>query len=337
MRVCVVVLNWNGWSDTLECLDSVFRGDHPDFRVVVCDNDSEDDSLARFAAWAEGREDAPAPPESPLRSDGPFPLPRPLPYAEYDRAAAERGGDPALDPPLVLVRTGGNLGFAGGNNVGLRYALARGGFDYVWVLNNDTVVRPDALRLMLEAAARDPEVGIVGSTLVYYHAPDTVQAWGGARYNRWLAIGRHLGNHQPADAPVDAGEVCARMAYVTGASMLVSRAFLEEVGLMNEEYFLYFEEVDWASRARGRFKMGYAPRSVVYHKEGGSIGSGERDAVKSWTADYHFVRNRILFTRRFNPVALPTVYLALVVAALRRARRGEWDRVRMVARLCWST
>lgn len=336
MRACVVILNWNGWRDTLECLESVFRTDHPDFRVVVCDNDSSDGSLERIAAWAGGELDAPATPAGPMRDPSLPPVPRPIRYAEYDRAVAERGGDPALDPPLTLVRTGGNLGFAGGNNVGLRYALARG-FDYVWVLNNDTVVRPDALRRMVEEARRDPGAGIVGSTLVYYHAPDTVQAWGGAAYNRWLALGWHLGKDAPADAPVDAGAVRARLAYVTGASMLVSRAFLEEVGLMNEEYFLYFEEVDWASRARGRFRMGYAPGSVVYHKEGGSIGSGERDAVKSWTADYHFVRNRILFTRRFNPVALPTVYLALVVAALRRARRGEWDRVRMVARLCWST
>ena len=334
MRVCIVLLSYNGWADTLECLESVFRLDFPEVRVVVCDNASPDDSPARVRAWAEGRLDAWVAPGHPLRPLSHPPTPKPVAYAEYGRDDAERGGDPALDPPLVLVNTGGNLGFAGGNNVGLRYALARG-FDCVWLLNNDTVVRPDALRRMAAEIQRDPSVGIVGSTLLYYHAPDTVQAWGGATYNPWLALPRHHGAHRPAAEAVDAAKVERRLAYVTGASMLVTSRFLREVGLMSEDYFLYFEELDWASRAAGRFRLAYAPESIVFHKEGGTIGaSAER---KTALADYHFMRNRILFTRKFRPAALPTVYFALGVAALRRARRGEWDRVRMIAGLCWRT
>jgi GT2 family glycosyltransferase len=334
VRICVVLLSYNGWADTLECLESVFRGDHAELRVVVCDNASPDDSPAKVRAWAEGRLDAWVAPGKPLRALSHPPLPKPIPYAEYDRAQAERGGDPALDPPLVLVNTGGNLGYAGGNNVGLRYAMARG-FDCVWLLNNDTVVRPDTLRLMAREIRRDPRVGIVGSTLLYYHDPDTVQAWGGATYNPWLALPRHVGAYRPAAEPVDAAQVERRLAYVTGASMLVSARFLAEVGLMSEEYFLYFEEIDWALRGEGRFRLAYAAESIVYHKEGGSIGaSTER---KTRLADYHFMRNRILVTRKFKPAALPTVYFALAVGALRRARRGEWDRVRMIAELCWRT
>src|SRR5690606_23809149 len=117
------------------------------------------------------------------------------------------------------------------------YALARGDFDFVWLLNPDTVVRPDALRRMLEAMRRDPGMGACGCTVLYYGEPDTVQALGGARYNPWLALPRHIGLGRPAAAPVDAPGVAARMTYVYGASMLVSRRFLEEVGLLNEEYF----------------------------------------------------------------------------------------------------
>lgn len=334
MRVCVVLLNYNGWADTLECLESVFRTGHPELTVVVCDNASRDGSLAHLRAWAEGRLDALVPQGNPLRGLSFPPLGKPIPHVEYAREEAERGGDPGAGAPLVLVRTGGNLGFAGGNNVGLRYALARG-FDAVWLLNNDTVVRPDTLTAMLEAMRRDPRVGMVGSTLLYYHDPETVQAWGGARYNRWLALPRHVGAGQPAALAVDAAQVERRLSYVTGASMLVSGAFLREVGLMGEEYFLYFEEIDWAARNAGRFRMAYAPGSVVFHREGGSIGAhaGKKTAL----ADYHFMRNRILYTRKHEPAALPTVYLALAVAALRRASRGEWDRVRMIARLCRGT
>lgn len=334
MRVCVVLLNYNGWADTLECLESVLRGGYRELTVVVCDNASHDGSLAHLRAWAEGRLDARVPPSNPLRALSFPPLPKPIPFVEYGRDEAERGGEPGDDAPLVLVRTGGNLGFAGGNNVGLRYALARG-FDAVWLLNNDTVVRPDTLAAMVEEMRRDPRVGIVGSTLLYYHDPATVQAWGGARYNPWLALPRHVGANQPAALAVNAAEVERRLSYVTGASMLVSSAFLREVGLMSEDYFLYFEEIDWATRNAGRFRMAYAPASVVFHREGGSIGAhaGKKTAL----ADYHFMRNRILYTRKYKPAALPTVYIALAVAALRRAGRGEWDRVRMIARLCWGT
>ena len=95
------------------------------------------------------------------------------------------------------------------------------------------------------------------------------------------------------------------MNYVEGASMLVTRQFLEEIGIMCEDYFLYFEEADWAIRAEGRFKLAYAPESIVYHKVGGSIGTSSNPAKKSYTCDYFNIRNRLLFTRRFYPTALP--------------------------------
>jgi GT2 family glycosyltransferase len=330
MSVCVVVVNWNGWADTLECLESLLRLDHGDYRVVVCDNGSTDDSVQRIRDWAAGRLPARAGNE-PLAALTTPPSPKPVPLAEHDRESAEAGGAEE-DGRLVLVRVGANLGFAGGNNVGLRYALARG-FRWVWLLNNDTVAAPDALSALVREAEREPAAGMVGSKLLYYDHPERVQALGGASYNAWLALPRHLGsNLRVADEP--RWDPAARMAYVVGASMLVSAAFVREVGLMSEEYFLFFEELDWVMRGGGRWRLGYAPGSVVYHKEGGSIGGDSRHPEKSWTADYHFMRSRLLFTRKFLPSRLPGVYVALLAAMLRRARRGRWDRVRMIASLC---
>ena len=334
MRTCVVIVNWKGWRDTLECLESLLRSDFPALTVVVCDNASGDGSADRIRDWAEGRLEVCVPAGNPLRSLSHPPVPKPVTLVEYTREEAEAGGDRTRpEPAVVLVNTGGNLGFAGGNNVGLRYVLARGEYDFVWLLNNDTVVRPDALRQMVDTALADPAIGVVGSTLLYYDRPDRVQALGGASYNRWLALPRQIGTMQLAEQPVRPDEVLARMDYVAGASMLVTLRFLREVGLLSEDYFLYFEELDWAERARGRFRLAYAPDSIVYHREGATIGSGGQDDGKSWTADYHFHRNRLRFTRNFAPARLPTVYLGLVVSMLRRARRGRWDRVRMLLRL----
>src|SRR3546814_1772882 len=110
-----------------------------------------------------------------------------------------------------------------------------------------------------------PDIGICGSTLVYYATPERVQALGGGRYAPWFGRFRLDGFEQrfvlgrPAAAGLD---------FVHGASMFVSRAFVETVGLLDERYFLYFEELDWTARAGRRFRLGHAPDSVVSHKEG---------------------------------------------------------------------
>lgn len=337
MSTAVLIVNWNGCADTLECLESVFRLSPRPARVIVCDNGSTDSSVARIRAWAEGSLCTWTPPDHPLRPLTFPPLPKPIPLAEYDRHTAERGGKPRSDSSgLVLIHTGANLGFAGGNNVGLRYALAQPDVQAVWLLNNDTVVPPDALRFLEQRLHAGPDVGMVGSTLRYYSEPHKVQTQGGASYNPWLALPRHIGHARPAETPCPAAQVQRQLAYIAGASMLVSRRFVEQIGGMNEEFFLYFEELDWALRARGRFALAYAPESIVFHREGGSIGSGSRDAAKSWISDYHFLRNRVRITRQWRPAMLPTVYLALGVALLRRARRGQWRDLPKLARVIWE-
>jgi len=284
----IVILNWNGWRDTHACLESLAGLTHPNARVIVVDNASEDGSEAR------------------LRE---------------------------LHPALTLLQSGANLGFAGGNNVGLRYALENGA-EYVWLLNNDTLVEPDALTALVDKMQREPDLGLCGSTLLYEADRNTVQALGGARYNRWLGTVEHIGQHQPRTQSVDERAVEGQLSYLIGASMLASRAFLEQVGLLQDDYFLYFEELDWAARARGTFRLGYAAESVVYHKEGSSIGGTDRaKTTKSYTADHYALKNRVRFTRRFYPYALPTVYLGLVAALLNRVRRRQWNRVALVARI----
>jgi len=331
----ILILNWNGWKDTIECLESVFRIAYPDCRVVLCDNGSTDGSLEQIKAWAEGHLDVWLPKDSPLRHLSFPPVPKPMRCVEYNRAQAEMGGRPDdMNAPLVLIQTGANLGFAGGNNVGLRYALAQDDFEYVWLLNNDSVIQADALTHMVRRMEERPRAGMCGSTLLYYHEPDKVQALGGARYNKWLGVTRPIGLLQPANLPVNTDYVERRMSYVAGASMLVSRSFLCEIGLMCEDYFMYYEELDWALRAHGAFGLAYARDAIVYHKEGVSIGATARQVnEKSWVSDYHSVRNRLALTRKFVPLALPTVYLGLLGIIVNRMLRRQWDRVGMVARI----
>lgn len=311
-RVAIILVNWNSWQDTLECLDSLLLLEYPDFRIVVCDNGSGDDSLREFRNWA-GCHD--------------------VRFAEYGRAGAEAGGSLAADPVLTLICNGENLGFAGGNNVGLRYALACGDIDYCWLLNNDTVVEPDALTHLVARMQQQPTAGMCGSTIRLYHDRQRIQALGGGHYCRWIGLPWHYGRFSNRATAIDNKKAEAWMNYVEGASMLVSRQFLQEIGLLSEDYFLYFEEADWAIRAKDRFDLAYAPESVVYHKVGGSIGTSSNPAKMSYTSDYFNIRNRLLFTRRFYPAALPTVRMVIAGALLLRLCMGKWERAMMIARL----
>ncbi len=333
-RVYIVLVNWNGWADTLECLESLLQLDYPDYRVVIVDNDSSDSSVARIRAWACDDLD--------LLSVGPEgsnikpSTSRSLRFLEYDQSRDADSHPVASEADIVLIRSHANLGFAAGNNLGLNYVQMHNDAAYVWLLNNDTFVDPASLSALVSRIKSKPLAGICGSTLLRYDDPGRVQALGGAYYCRLLALAWHLGQWRRLPANVDAERVERWMSYVVGASMLVSREFLEQVGLMSEDYFLYYEEIDWVTRARGRFTLGYATDSLIYHKVGGSIGTRSHPGRKSLICDYYSLRSRILFTRRYFPKVMPIVRLGLCVEFLTRLLFGKWQRAGMVLSLMTS-
>lgn len=328
-KVYILLVNWNGWGDTIECLESVFRCDYEEFRVIVCDNGSSDGSLEYLCSWAEGNLDALAR-NSDLKNFSSPSCPKPINFSLYERELAERKGTTVSDPALVLISTGENLGFAGGNNVGLRYILGRGDASHVWLLNNDTVIRPDTLHHLVARMEERPDAGMCGATLLHYEDPEKVQALGGGYYCEWIGLPWHQGRLKKASDPVNLERVERWMNYVVGASMMITRQFVEEIGLMCEDYFLYFEETDWAIRAKGKFSLAYAPGAVVYHKIGGSIGTSSNPMQKSRTCDYFSIRNRLFFTRRYYPLALPFVVAVLLGSLIVRALLGKGDRVRLI-------
>ncbi|MDP2006727.1 MAG: glycosyltransferase family 2 protein [Rubrivivax sp.] len=302
-----VILNWNGWRDTLACVDSLLQAQPAPGRIIVCDNGSADDSLVQLdqaLRAVAGRR-----------------------FLRTDRAGTQ--AVPVADADLWLVANGANLGYAGGINVGLRLALRDAGCSHAWILNNDTELAPDALAQALARMASQPDIGLCGSTLVYAHDRRTVQAWGGSAYARWSGRTRHLGAHgQLAEVPDDPAATEAAMACVVGAAMLARREWLDTVGLLSEDYFLYFEEMDWAARAAGlggagpRWRLGWAPRSVVFHKEGASIGTAA--AGGSPLSLYYLFRNRQRFAWRFHRAFVPAVFTATLWDVFKLAARARW-------------
>jgi hypothetical protein len=322
-KVGVILVNWRGWRDTVLALDTLFGGDYQAFDAIVVDNASGDGSVDHMLAWAQGRERAECP--SSLRDKVRLHFGTTL--LQHQLLREKDIGGSGRPCRLTIIEAARNGGFAAGNNIALRYLIAQGGYDYFWLLNNDAFPAPDALSQLVARCVADPQIGMAGSTLVYAYKPDTVQALGGAEYRKTHGHALHIGAEtRISELPaVRADDIEARMAYVVGASMLVSKVFLQRVGLMEERYFLYFEELDWAERGKPVFKLGYAKQSVVFHKAGGSTQAGSRRSV---LAAYYIARSRLIFTRRFHPECTPGVYWATLYDAGRYATKLRWSEAR---------
>jgi GT2 family glycosyltransferase len=317
-RLGVVLVNWRRADDTIECLESLLRSNVA-LRVVVVDNGSGDGSAERIAAWAAGSV-APVIASAPMAGLSIPPLPKPLRLRRLDARAA--AGQPD-DAAVTLIDAGGNLGFAAGNNIGIAFLLRDPAIDYVWLLNNDTVVDADAASALLARMDSTHNLGMCGTVVRYYYRPDTVQALNGHRFSLWTGTSRGIGTETPANTPFNPAKVARETDFVLGASLAVSRAFVATIGPMTEAYFLYFEEVDWAYRNAGRFAIAFAHGAIVYHKEGGSIGSNAAKGKRSATSDYYLTRSRLSFIRRRAPLLLPWHWLLTLLVIGRRLLRGQ--------------
>ena len=308
--ITIVVLNWNGADDTLRCLESLGRlnGERPN--ILVVDNGSEDDSVPRIREAING-----------LSQKGDLVLEL-LEGALPEEKVFE--GERVI---FGLIKGASNLGFGGGVNLGLRVALRDPRMTAAWILNNDTVVDQDAIKALRSTLDKEPNSGIVGSTLLYLDQPDLIQAVGG-RYNPWLGTTSHVLGHKPYSKKLCAAVDPRTFDYIVGASLCIRREVLERVGLLSEDYFLYFEELDYVERMKRLMpdrRLGYAAESLVYHKEGGSTGSTNLGGKKTHVStDGYFLTSRIRFALRFYPFQYPLVHLMLLVVLLNRLRRGHW-------------
>lgn len=264
-RVSCIVLNWNGWKDTIECLNALKECTYLQLTVIVVDNGSTDDSVARI------------------------------------RAAF---------PDIMLLETARNLGFAGGNNIGIRYALAHGA-DSVWLLNNDTKPDPNALSALVAKAESDPRIGAVASICYYTDAPETVQVWAGTRINLWIGYARNTTTPHKDDW-FDA---------LYGASLLIVRAALQDTGLFDEGFFFYLEETEFCLRLRKKgWQLAAAPDSRVLHAFCASLGS-------NWpTIDRYFTASGLRILRLHSRVPYLAMPFFLIMRFARRLLRLDFAR-----------
>jgi len=324
----IIVLNWQGWEDTLVCLESLRQLTYRGFiSLIVCDNASTNDSFSRILNWAQQYY---RPAQMAIFSQPPLELltSSVTTYFESDfepRGAKVVASFPSL--PFILIQTAANRGFAGGNNVGIRYALLTQAYQYLWILNNDTKVAPEALAALYDCATAQPQIALWGSTVLDYVQTDLVQCAGGCRYFPVLTrfkpvLGGYslarLRQQPPASVKLD---------YVAGAAMFLRVAAMERVGLLNEEYFLFYEELDYTQRLKRQgYQIGWCPQSLVYHKGSASVGNataGSREQLRR--ANYYENLSTLKYTANFHPRLLPwVIILRFILKSLVLLKRGDF-------------
>ncbi len=230
-------------------------------------------------------------------------------------------------PDVKVILSKENLGFSGGNNIGIRAAKG----DFLFFINNDTEVTKDLIQTLLDTFESNPEIGILSPLICYHPRPkgyekDVIQYAGTTKVNAMTARNTTIGEME-----MDEGQyIKARpTAYVHGAAMMTTRKVVEEVGLMPELFFLYYEELDWSEQIRrAGYKIYLQPDAKIFHKE--SISVGKSSVLKT----HYLNRNRVLFVRRnrgfFERIMF---YIFLLIFTIPKNTvlfilKGEWDHLK---------
>ena len=156
-KVYIILLNYNGWKDTIECLESILKNNYDNYQIIVVDNDSPNKSMGYIINWAEGKQEVVYDENSQLKHLSQPHEQKPLNYVFYTKEEALKGGvrdkELKLNNPIIFIQSDENGGFAAGNNVGIKYALAKDDFEYIWLLNNDTVIENNTLSKFVKSFA----------------------------------------------------------------------------------------------------------------------------------------------------------------------------------------
>lgn len=234
-----------------------------------------------------------------------------------------------LHPKIKFIQSVANLGFAGGNNLGVKAAAG----EYLLFINNDTEVEPGFLEPLVACLQQHPNAGMASPKIKYFHHPNVIQYAGGKAINPFTGRGNFIGHGQTDDGSY---ETTQPTELIHGAALLVSRKLMDTIGWMDETYFLYYEELDWCERAkRAGFALFYVGQAVIYHKE--SLSVGKHSPLRT----YYMTRNRLLFIRKnyrlfqrwsalmfFIAVAIPKNTILFILQSrldlLRAFWRGVW-------------
>lgn len=280
-RIAIILINWNAFETTHDCIQSLKTVQEPAFDIIVVDN-----------------------------------------------ASADKSGDriEALHPDVIVLKSPVNAGFTGGNNIGFRYSIEQG-YEYSLMQNNDTFVEPDYLQRLTDYMDAHPATA-VAQPRIFYH-PNREVLWdAGSYFNHFFGHSYTKGLGKPSKP---AYEYEKEVDWVTGCALFVRNSVLKEVGLLSENMFMNWEDVDLSFRIKEKgYKLAYIPSSIIYHITSVSLRSSAkgREGFLSPAAHYRNFRNRIWILKKYTPwyfapsvVVFNFCYISLVIGYFAARRR----------------
>lgn len=310
-NVTIVILNWNGWQDTIECLESVFRNTYPDYNVIVVDNNSKDDSVNKIKKYCSNKTNQPP------RMNGSN-----IKVIEYEE---KNFNSIHLDVEnekntnkLIILKNSKNYGYAKGNNIGMKFALKVFNPDYILLLNNDTIVDKDFLKELIKAVEKHEMVGIFAPKILNANNPNIIDSTGHIfSWGRIVDRGSEKVDRNQYDTKT-------KVIGAKGAACLYKREMLESIGLFKEDLVTLYEDAELSWRAnKNSWKAIYVPKSIIYHKIGRSIKKEDskllyfqRLGIKNITLtvkEYGTLDQKILFSFVFLNLIISYTILACLV------------------------
>lgn len=274
-KVIIIILNWNGWSETIECLESLYQIEYQNYDVIVIDNGSKDDSIEKIYDYCLGKNKVESPYFSYQFKN------KPILLFELNKKQFKKGGGlksnffgTPFNRRLILISLKKNSGFTGGNNIGCTYALKTFNPDYILLLNNDTVVEKRFLNELVEVSERSKDIGIVGPEIRFYDKPNEIQF--GERYEK-------------IKEPSIVG-------FVSGCAFLIKTDLIKTIGLFDPLFFTYWEEVDYIARStKIGYKVMYVPtQNKVFHKH--AVSSKKVPGL----VDFFYNRNYVILSKKHS-------------------------------------
>lgn len=260
-KVMVVLLNYRGAEDTIDCLQSLLDISYPNYRIIIVDNDSPDESFGKI--------------EQHLKSGC---------IEHFFCHSSDMMVGSGSDLPLVtLIQSGRNGGYGYGNNIGIKYALANKA-DYVLILNNDTVVDPGFLEPLVQKCEDDDCVGITTGKIYFYDRPDVLW-FNGGKYHPYTTKIEHINFNEKDIGQQPPSEI----TFISGCMWLIPKQIFAIVGYINEEYFMYVEDLEYCQRVLEQgYTLNVCEKSKLWHKVGNASGGYLSEFSVYWTARNQF-------------------------------------------------
>lgn len=320
--VLIVLINYNSWNYTILCLESLLKLNYSDFSIIIIENASNDDSYTKINDWAQNdiKPGLDKIPEALHKNVLPF-IEKPIVLNQIDEKIIDTTDFEC--GKIYLYKSEKNSGFSGGNNVALLSSNISNSFDYIWCLNNDTIVDKNSLSEQVKTANENCSEKLIGAAILKLSKPNEIETLGGGILNPFLGTVRYIESGKDVSKINNINE---SISYIAGTSILFPSKFLRNFGGFDESFFMYSEDAEISKRAiKNGYKLLIATKSYIWHAGGSSSG------YKSPFSEYYIQRNSLKYFWKFYPFQFPIMLvISLFAKSLNRLRRRQLSQLRAV-------